>query len=85
MGRLAAQLLVRVGLVMLVLAVLGRLLPIPDRADVMADEFAIAVSLVLVLAATLYLAATMGAGEGERRRTTRHPMSRIRTGGKEAQ
>jgi hypothetical protein len=85
MGRLAAQLLVRVGLVMLALGVLGRLLPMPDRADVMADEFAIAVSLTLVLAASLYLAATMGAREGERRTTKRHPTSTARTGAKETQ
>lgn len=85
MGRVTAQLLVRVGLAMLVLGIFGRLLPMPDGADVMADELAIAVSLTLVLAATLYLAATMGAWEGARRRTKRHPMSTTRTGDKEAQ
>lgn len=58
MMRLTAALLVRIGLVLLALAVLGRLLPMPDRADVMADEFAIVVSLVLVLAAAAYLRLT---------------------------
>ncbi|MGH3404085.1 MAG: hypothetical protein ACRDRJ_16515 [Streptosporangiaceae bacterium] len=58
MLRLTAALLVRVGLVMLVMAVLVRLLPMPDRADVVADEFAIAVSLVLTLAPAIYLRLT---------------------------
>lgn len=58
MLRLAAVLLVRLGLVMLVLAVLVRLLPMPDRADVVADDFAITVSLVLVLAPSVYLRLT---------------------------
>jgi hypothetical protein len=58
MLRLTAALLVRMGLVLLVLAILGRLLPIPNRADVVADDLAIAVSLVLVLAASIYLRLT---------------------------
>jgi hypothetical protein len=58
MLRLTAALLVRMGLVLLVLAVLVRLLPMPNRADVVADDFAIAVSLVLVLAASIYLRLT---------------------------
>jgi hypothetical protein len=58
MMRLTAALLVRIGLVLAVLAVLARLLPMPDRADAVADEFAIAVSLVLVIAAAAYLRLT---------------------------
>jgi hypothetical protein len=58
MLRLTAALLVRVGLVLLVLAVLGRLLPMPNRADVVADEFAIAVSLALTLVPAGYLRLT---------------------------
>lgn len=58
MTRLAAAMLVRIGLVMLVLAVMVRLMPMPTRADVVADEFAIAVSLVLVLAAAIHLRLT---------------------------
>jgi hypothetical protein len=69
MLRLAAALLVRIGLVLLVLAVLVRLLPMPDRADVVADDFAIAVSLVLVLAASIHLRLTRdtaGTSRGQR-------------------
>jgi hypothetical protein len=61
MLRLAAALLVRLGLVMLVLAALVRLVPMPDQADVMADDFAIALSLVLVLAPAFYLRLTRDA------------------------
>ena len=63
MLRLTAALLVRTGLVLLVLAVLVRLMPMPDRADVMADDFAIAVSLVLVLGPAIYLRLTRDAAE----------------------
>lgn len=63
MLRLAAALLVRIGLVLLVLAVLARLLPMPNRADVVADDFAIAVCLVLVLAASIHLRLTRDAAE----------------------
>jgi uncharacterized protein YjeT (DUF2065 family) len=67
MSRLAAALLVRIGLVLLVMGVLVRLLPMPNRADAMADDFAIAVSLVLVLAASSYLRLTRDATrDGER-------------------
>lgn len=77
MLRLAAALLVRMGLVLLVLAVLVRLLPMPNRADVMADDFAIAVSLVLVLAASIHLRLTRDAvQEGERSETTSSATSR---------
>ncbi len=58
MMRLAAALLVRIGLVLLILAVLVRLLPMPSQADVVADDFAIAVSAVLVLVGVLYLLLT---------------------------
>ncbi|MGH3394998.1 MAG: hypothetical protein ACRDPO_09930 [Streptosporangiaceae bacterium] len=66
MLRLTAALLVRVGLVMLVMAVLVRLLPMPDRADVVADEFAIAVSLALTLAPAIYLRLTRDTEETRR-------------------
>ena len=80
MARLAVALLVRMGLVLLVLAVGVRLLPMPDRADVLADDFAIAVSLVLVLAAAIYLRLTRdAAANGERPRTARNPTSAPRT------
>ena len=58
MLRLTAALLVRMGLVLLVMAVLVRLLPMPDQADVMADDFAIVVSLALVLGPAIYLRLT---------------------------
>lgn len=80
MARLAVALLVRMGLVLLILAALVRLLPMPDRADVVADDFAIAVSLVLVLAASIYLRLTRDAArDGERPGTTRYPTSAPRT------
>jgi hypothetical protein len=63
MMRLAAALLVRIGLVLLVLAVMVRLLPMPSQADVMADDFAIAVSSVLVLAGVLHLRLTRDTAE----------------------
>jgi hypothetical protein len=66
MLRLAAALLVRTGLVLLILAVLIRLLPMPSQADVVADDFAIAVSGVLVLVASLHLRLTRDATENER-------------------
>jgi hypothetical protein len=61
MLRLTLALLVRTGLVLLVMAVLVRLLPMPTRADVMADDFAIAVSLLVVLGPAIYLRLTRGA------------------------
>ena len=67
MLRLTAALLVRVGLVMLVMAVLVRLMPMPSRADVVADEFAIAVSLALTLAPAIYLRVTRDAAQTGRR------------------
>lgn len=76
MLRLASALLVRMGLVMLVMAVLVRLLPMPTRADVMADNFAIAIFLVLVLAASIHLRLTRDAEqEGEQPKTTTYPTS----------
>jgi hypothetical protein len=71
MQRLTAALLVRTGLVLLILAVLVRLLPMPNRADVMADNFAIAVSLLLVLAPSTYLRVTRD-GDQARTRTSHH-------------
>ena len=80
MTRLAVAMLVRMGFVLLSLAVIVRLLPMPDRADVVADDFAIAVSLVLVLAAALYLRLTRAAAaDGERPGTARNPTSAPRT------
>jgi hypothetical protein len=67
MLRLTAALLVRTGLVLLVLAVLVRLMPMPDRADVMADDFAIVVSLMLTLGPAIYLRLTRDATETGRR------------------
>ena len=67
MARLMAAMLVRIGLVMLVLAVLVLLLPMPTRADVVADEFAIAVSLALVLAASIHLRLTRESAPPHRR------------------
>ncbi|HEU5418967.1 MAG TPA: hypothetical protein VFV41_14850 [Streptosporangiaceae bacterium] len=58
MLRLTLALLVRMGLVLLVMAVLVRLLPMPSRADAVADDFAIAVSLVVVLGPAIYLRLT---------------------------
>jgi hypothetical protein len=65
MVRLAAALLVRLGLVMLILAALVRLVRMPDQADVMADDFAIALSAVLVLAPAIYLRLTRDNPEGQ--------------------
>jgi hypothetical protein len=67
MLRLTAALLVRVGLVLLVMAVLVRLMPMPSRADVVADEFAIAVSLALTLGPAIYLRVTRDAAQTGRR------------------
>ncbi|MGH3167373.1 MAG: hypothetical protein ACRDN0_15960 [Trebonia sp.] len=67
MTRLASALLVRIGLVLLVLGVLARLLPMPNQADVMADEFAIAVALILVLAAAVHLRLTRESAAPSRR------------------
>ena len=76
MSRLASALLVRMGLVLLILAVLVRLLPMPNRADVMADDFAIAIFLVLVLAASIHLRLTRDTEQkGERPKATRYPTS----------
>lgn len=69
MTRLASALLVRIGLVLLVLGILARLLPMPDQADVMADEFAIAVAAVLVLAAAIHLRLTREPAEPSRRQS----------------
>jgi hypothetical protein len=80
MARLAVALLVRMGLVLLVLAVGVRLLPMPDRADVVADDFAIAVSLALVLAASIFLRLTRNAAaRAERPGKARYPTSAPRT------
>jgi formate hydrogenlyase subunit 3/multisubunit Na+/H+ antiporter MnhD subunit len=56
--RLMSAMFVRVGLAMLVLGLLVRLMPIPNRADVVADDLAIAVSLLLILVASVYLRLT---------------------------
>jgi formate hydrogenlyase subunit 3/multisubunit Na+/H+ antiporter MnhD subunit len=53
--RLMSAMFVRVGLAMLVLGLLVRLMPIPNRADVVADDLAIAVSVLLILVASVYL------------------------------
>ena len=61
MLRLTLALLVRMGLVLLVMAVLVRLLPMPSRADAVVDDFAIAVSLVVVVGPAIYLRLTRNA------------------------
>lgn len=58
MLRLAAALLVRAGLVFLILAALARLVPMPNKADVVVDDLAIAINLLLVLTAAIYLRLT---------------------------
>ena len=58
MLRLALALMVRMGLTLLVMAVLIRLVPMPTQADVMADDFAIALCLLLVLGPACYLRLT---------------------------
>jgi hypothetical protein len=74
--RLVSALLVRMGLVLLVLAVLVRLLPMPNRADVMADDFAIAIFLVLVLGASIHLRLTRDAErESEQPKISKYPTS----------
>ena len=78
MGRLASLALVRIGLVFLVLTAWARLVPGPSRADVMADELAIAVSAALVAVGTAYLLLTRG-GEP----AARHPMPARRADGEE--
>jgi hypothetical protein len=61
MLRLTLALMVRMGLALLVMAVLIRLVPMPTRADVVADDFAIAVCLALVLGPAVYLRLTRDA------------------------
>lgn len=45
----------RLGIVLLVLAVLVRPLPMPDGADVLVDDMAIVMSLVLIAVTAAYL------------------------------
>lgn len=66
MLRLTLALLVRIGLVLLIMAVLVRLMPMPNRADVMADDFAIAINLVLFLGPAIYLRLTRDVTENGR-------------------
>ena len=56
--RPAALVLLQLGMVLLLLALLGRLLPIPNEADVVADDLAIFASGALVLLAFAYLRLT---------------------------
>ena len=60
MMRPMAVVLLQLGLVLLALAVLARLLPIPNQADVIADDLAIIASGVLVAMALVYLRLTKG-------------------------
>jgi hypothetical protein len=69
MLRLMAALLVRLGLALLVLAVLVRPLPMPTRADVVADDMAIVISLVLILVASIHLRLTKEPAEDNVRRS----------------
>jgi hypothetical protein len=50
-----ALMMLRLGLVLFALAVLVRPLPMPNQADVLVDDMAIAASLALVLATGAYL------------------------------
>lgn len=58
--RPAAVVLLQLGLVLLVLAVLVRLLPIPNQADVVGDDLALLASGTLVALALVYLRLTKG-------------------------
>jgi hypothetical protein len=58
--RPAAVVLLQLGLVLLVLAVLVRLLPIPNEADVVADDLAMLASGAVVALALVYLRLTKG-------------------------
>jgi hypothetical protein len=49
MMRQSALMLVRLGLVLLALAVLVRPIPMPSRADLVADDLAIVASLAVVV------------------------------------
>jgi hypothetical protein len=56
--RPAAMVLLRLGLVLLVMAVLIRFLPVPNQADVVGDDLAILASGALVAVAFGYLRLT---------------------------
>ena len=56
--RPAAVVLLQLGLVLLLLAVLVRLLPLPNQADAVADDLAILASGAVVALALVYLRLT---------------------------
>lgn len=56
--RPVAVVFLQIGLVMMLLAVLARLLPMPNQADVVADDLAILASGALVAVAFAYLRLT---------------------------
>jgi hypothetical protein len=56
--RPAALLFLQLGMVLLLLALLARLLPMPNQADVVADDLAIFATGVLVAVAFAYLRLT---------------------------
>ncbi len=56
--RPVAIVFLQIGLVMMLLAVLARLLPMPNQADVVADDLAILASGTLVAVAFAYLRLT---------------------------
>jgi hypothetical protein len=58
--RPVAVVFLQLGMVLLLLALLARLLPMPNQADVVADDLAILASGALVVAAFAYLRLTKG-------------------------
>jgi hypothetical protein len=58
--RPVAVVFLQLGMVLLLLALLARLLPMPNQADVVGDDLAIFASGALVVAAFAYLRLTKG-------------------------
>ena len=60
MIRQAASMLLRLGTVLLVIALLSRMLPMPNKADLVGDDLAIIASGALVVMMASYLRLTKG-------------------------
>ena len=60
MIRQAASMLLRLGTVLLVIALLSRMLPMPNKADLVGDDLAIIASGALVVMMLSYLRLTKG-------------------------